>query len=192
MPMSLGERGPRRIRLWEETRPRLGRETVASGRRRVRVWDMKRMNLGRRSPTSWDAGFATCVFWRAGRRISLLLFEAACGEKPEILNVGLFFVVSLSLHPVRPEKKYHYFRTLDFYMKYLTRFAVAMLMASPAMLRAQSVSDSTSTRESVHDWLLLLGMPMCSPPIFRRLNIPVRRSPWPTVPNGWRDGGVER
>ena len=25
------------------------------------------MNLGRRSPTSWDAGFATCVFWGAGR-----------------------------------------------------------------------------------------------------------------------------
>ena len=79
------------------------------------------------------------------------------GKKPEILNVGLFFVVSLSLHPVRPEKKYHYFRTLDFYMKYLTRFAVAMLMASPAMLRAQSVSDSTSTRESVHDWLFAAG-----------------------------------
>lgn len=47
--------------------------------------------------------------------------------------------------------------TLDFYMKYLTRFAVAMLMASPAMLRAQSVSDSTSTRESVHDWLFAAG-----------------------------------
>ena len=63
MPMSLGERGPRRIRLWEEARPRLGGGASASGRRRVRVWDMKRMNLGRRSPTSWDAGFATCVFW---------------------------------------------------------------------------------------------------------------------------------
>ena len=25
------------------------------------------MNLGRRSPTSWDAGFATCFFWGAGR-----------------------------------------------------------------------------------------------------------------------------
>ena len=67
MPMSLGERGPRRIRLWEETRPRLGRETIASGTRDGRVWDMKRMNLGRRSQTSWDAGFATCVFWGAGR-----------------------------------------------------------------------------------------------------------------------------
>lgn len=42
-------------------------------------------------------------------------------------------------------------------MKYLTRFAVAMLMASPAMLRAQFVSDSTSTRESVHDWLFAAG-----------------------------------
>ena len=42
-------------------------------------------------------------------------------------------------------------------MKYLTRFAVAMLMASPAMLRAQSVSDSTSTRETVHDWLFAAG-----------------------------------
>lgn len=79
--MPLGERGPRRIRLWEEARPRLGRETIASGTRDVRVWDMKRMNLGRRSPTSWDAGFATCVFWGAGRGISLLLFEIACGEK---------------------------------------------------------------------------------------------------------------
>ena len=65
--MPLGERGPRRIRLWEEARSRLGRETTASGTRDVRVWDMKRMNLGRRSPTSWDAGFATCVFWGAGR-----------------------------------------------------------------------------------------------------------------------------
>ena len=67
MPMPFGERGPRRIRLWEETRSRLGRETIASGTRDGRVWDMKRMNLGRRSPTSWDAGFATCVFWGAGR-----------------------------------------------------------------------------------------------------------------------------
>ena len=67
MPMPLGERGPRRIRLWEEMRSRLGRETIASGTRDGRVWDMKRMNLGRRSPTSWDAGFATCVFWGAGR-----------------------------------------------------------------------------------------------------------------------------
>lgn len=61
--MPLGERGPRRIRLWEETRPHLGRETTASGTRDDRVWDMKRMNLGRRSPTSRDAGFTTCVFW---------------------------------------------------------------------------------------------------------------------------------
>ena len=67
MPMPLGERGPRRIRLWEEMRSRLGRETIASGTRDGRVWDMKRMNLGRRSPTSWDTGFATFVFWGTGR-----------------------------------------------------------------------------------------------------------------------------
>ena len=44
--MSLGERGPRRIRLWEETRPRLGRETIASGTRDGRVWDGVRRKVG--------------------------------------------------------------------------------------------------------------------------------------------------
>lgn len=143
----------------------VGPDAFVSGRRRVRVWDERRSRLGYETDESGTA-FADKLGYRiydlcflgAGRRISLLLFEAACrGKKTEILNVGLFFVVSLSLHPARPEKKYHYFRTLVFYMKYLTRFAVAMLMASPAMLRAQSVSDSTSTRESVHDWLFAAG-----------------------------------
>lgn len=44
--MPLGERGPRRIRLWEETRPHLGRETIASGTRDDRVWDGVRRQVG--------------------------------------------------------------------------------------------------------------------------------------------------
>ena len=109
------------------------------------------------------------------------------GEKTEILNVGLFFVVSLSLHPARPEKKYHYFRTLDF----LYEISDA-LCSSDADGKSRHVATAPPRESPFTTGFLLPGMPMCSPPIFRRLNIPVRRSPWPTVPNGWRDGGVER
>lgn len=42
-------------------------------------------------------------------------------------------------------------------MKYLTRFAMALLTACPFLLRAQSVSDSISTRETTHDWLFAAG-----------------------------------
>ena len=46
MPMPLGERGPRRIRLWEEARPRLGRETTASGIWNGWIWDGVRRQVG--------------------------------------------------------------------------------------------------------------------------------------------------
>lgn len=48
----------------------VGPDAFVSGRRRICVWDERRSRLGydtdesgTRSPTSWDAGFATCVFW---------------------------------------------------------------------------------------------------------------------------------
>lgn len=107
--MPLGERGPRRIRLWEEARPRLGRETTASGTRDGRVWDGVRRQVGMQDLrlvfSGEQVGESVCSFSR--QRV---------GEKPEILNVGLFFVVSLSLHPVSPEKKYHYFRHTCFFI----------------------------------------------------------------------------
>ena len=45
---------------------------------------MKRMNLGRRSPTSWDAGFATCVFWGAGRVFKIQ--ENLCAVLSQIIS----------------------------------------------------------------------------------------------------------
>jgi|GEM_PF-5399301 len=37
-PMSVGESGSRRNRLWEQTRSPLGRDTTVSGSRRERLW----------------------------------------------------------------------------------------------------------------------------------------------------------
>ena len=73
MPMPLGERGPRRIRLWEETRPRLGRETIASGTRDDCVWDERRLRLGYETDESGTAfadklGYRICDLCFLGGR----------------------------------------------------------------------------------------------------------------------------
>lgn len=51
-----------RQRVWVETRPRLGRDTSASGARHVRIWDMVRPHLGRGSLTGIEDGLANCFF----------------------------------------------------------------------------------------------------------------------------------
>ena len=48
-PMSVGESGSRRNRLWGVTQPPLGRDANASGSRHDRLWDVTRTSLGRRS-----------------------------------------------------------------------------------------------------------------------------------------------
>ena len=66
----------------------VGPDAFVSGRRRARVWDERRSRLGYETDESGTAfadklGCRICdlCFRGAGRRISLLLFEAACGEK---------------------------------------------------------------------------------------------------------------
>ena len=43
----VSESGARRDRIWDETRPHLGRDTTAPGRRHDRTWEEARANLGR-------------------------------------------------------------------------------------------------------------------------------------------------
>ena len=62
MPMPLGERGPRRIRLWEEARPRLGRETTVSGIWNGWIWDGVRRQVGMQDLRLVFSGGAGRVF----------------------------------------------------------------------------------------------------------------------------------
>lgn len=66
----------------------VGPDAFVSGRRRVRVWDERRSRLGYETDESGTAfadklGCRICdlCFLGVGRRISLLLFEVACGGK---------------------------------------------------------------------------------------------------------------
>ena len=43
-------------RIWDETRPNLGRDTTESGARHDRIWEEARLNAGRRSLTGIDRG----------------------------------------------------------------------------------------------------------------------------------------
>ena len=69
----VSESGARRDRIWDETRPNLGRGTTAPGTRHERIWDEARLNAGRRSLTGIGCGLAGClvckpmVFAKSGR-----------------------------------------------------------------------------------------------------------------------------
>ena len=67
----------------------VGPDAFVSGRRRARVWDERRSRLGYETDEPGTAFadklgyriYDLCFLGGAGRRITLLLFEAACGGK---------------------------------------------------------------------------------------------------------------
>lgn len=99
------ERGARRDRIWDVTRPNLGRGTTASGRRRERIWDVIRPNAGRRSLPGIGRGLAGClvckpmVFAKSGRlpHHSLIVNTPKYSIAFHVLQYGLHGMLTVFL-----------------------------------------------------------------------------------------------
>ena len=92
-------------RIWDETRPNLGRDATESGARHDSTWEEARLNAGRRSLTGIGCGLAGClvckpmVFAKSGRlpHHSLIVNTPKYSIAFHILQYGLHGMLTVFL-----------------------------------------------------------------------------------------------